>query len=87
MNSFFSINEFSFSFTLYVFYVSYAVNFYIILATNSSIRNEFLIMFKCSKPTMTSMNQIIYDRIEANTNTNHNETETQMGTTITETIF
>jgi hypothetical protein len=87
LNSFFSINEFSFSFTLYVFYISYAVNFYIILATNSSIRNEFLIMFKCSKPTMTSMNQIIYDRIEANTNTNHNETDTQMGTTITETIF
>jgi hypothetical protein len=87
LNSFFSINEFSFSFTLYVFYVSYAVNFYIILATNSSIRNEFLVMFKCSKPTMTSMNQIIYDRIEANTNSNnHNETDTQMGTT-TETIF
>lgn len=38
--------ELSFLITFYLYYMSYALNFYIILATNSLFRNEFLIMFR-----------------------------------------
>jgi hypothetical protein len=39
-------SEFVFQFTLYLFYMSYAINFYIILATNSLFRLKFIQLFR-----------------------------------------
>jgi hypothetical protein len=39
---------------LFLFYSSYAVNFYIIILTNSFVRNEFFIFFKSKKSLPTN---------------------------------
>lgn len=41
-----SIPEYGYLFTLNLFYLSYAINFYIIIATNSLFRREFLLLFR-----------------------------------------
>lgn len=46
LNSFLSISDFSFTFTLYIFYSSYAINFYLLILSNSLVRNELLVLLK-----------------------------------------
>ena len=41
---------FTFLVVVYIFYSSYAVNFYVVLCSNSLFRREFLTMFKLKKP-------------------------------------
>lgn len=50
--TYYTFNSFEFMVVLYLFNAAYAFNFYIILASNSSFRNEFLIMlhFRKLKP-------------------------------------
>lgn len=59
LNSFLNISEFSFTFTLYLFYSSYAINFYIILLTNSLIRNEILVLLKVKPPIEESFQRYL----------------------------
>lgn len=46
INDFANFSEFNFTLTLYIFYMTYAVNFYIVLMFNSLVRREFLILFR-----------------------------------------
>jgi hypothetical protein len=39
-------SDFYYEFTLYIYYLSYAINFYIILATNSLFRSRFISLFR-----------------------------------------
>ena len=63
LHSFFSISEFSFTLTLYIFYVSYAINFYILVLTDSLIRSQLLILLKL-KTSNDQDYQISYTQIQ-----------------------
>jgi hypothetical protein len=75
INDFVNFTEFYFTFTLYVFYMSYAVNFYIILISNSLVRREFLILFKIISATEQNyvVRYIQIDTDSINTRGNNNQ--------------
>ena len=71
LKSLFSITESSFTFTFWIFYLSYSVKFYIILCTHPSVLEQFLILFRLRSPTDESV-QIRYTHIQLN-NTESNQ--------------
>lgn len=72
LKSFFSMSGISLAFASWIFYSSYAVNFYIIIFTHPLVLNRFLILFRLRSSTNETI-QIRYTHIQhINTESNIN---------------